>query len=75
MAGVHTSFLQLYDALPEELKLKILGYALRQDDPIDRQTASGFLDGRAQPLLSPKFKDAGEFSAYNLHNPADKDRL
>jgi hypothetical protein len=92
MADMHTSFLQLYDALPDELKLKILGYALRQDSPVDRMTAAGptrldsllpsltsesthvatgLLGGRVQPLFSPEFRDAGEFSVYSLRTASD----
>ncbi|KAK7184924.1 uncharacterized protein CC84DRAFT_1217587 [Paraphaeosphaeria sporulosa] len=40
-----TSFLRGYNSLPDELKLKIFGYALCKDASIDQRTAQGLLDG------------------------------
>ncbi|KAL5465316.1 hypothetical protein PMIN07_004094 [Paraphaeosphaeria minitans] len=59
MASEHTSFLHGYNSLPDELKLRVFGHALRQNQSVDRKKAQGLLDGRVQPLFSPKFKDAG----------------
>ncbi|KAJ4360968.1 uncharacterized protein N0V89_001537 [Didymosphaeria variabile] len=60
MSRVDISFWNLYNTLPDELKIRILQYALHlfTHTPLDLVSSPKCLNGPYDYLLSPKFKDS-----------------